>query len=82
MSADNPAADRHPGTQHMMKTLQPNPNLPTTLRHIAEVIYNTAVHLLDDLDDGPELIAGLRKLREAKDCFVLQALDDNRALDG
>lgn len=76
------AADRHPGTRHLMKTLRPNPNLPDSLRHIAELTWNLAVHLLEDLDDGPELTAGLRKLREAKDCFVLQALDDARALDG
>ncbi|PRY56421.1 hypothetical protein B0I28_10970 [Glycomyces artemisiae] len=27
------------------------------------------------LPDGPELTAGLRKLLEAKDCFVRAALD-------
>lgn len=68
---------RHPGTRHLMKMLTPNPNLPTTLRHISEVCHNLAVHLLDDCDDGPEFTAGLRHLLEAKDCFVRQALVDN-----
>lgn len=31
--------------------------------------------MVDQLPDGPELTAGLRKLLEAKDCFVRAALD-------
>jgi hypothetical protein len=30
--------------------------------------------MISDLPDGPELSAGLRKLLEAKDCFVRAAL--------
>lgn len=30
------------------------------------------------LPDGPELTAGLRKLLEAKDCFVRAAVDAHR----
>jgi hypothetical protein len=30
--------------------------------------------MISELPDGPELTAGLRKLLEAKDCFVRQAL--------
>lgn len=79
--ADIPALEgRGFATQHAIKTLRPNPNLPPHLRHIAELTFNLAVHLLDDLADGPELSSGLRKLREAKDCFILQALDDGGAL--
>ncbi len=33
-----------------------------------------AATMIHDLADGPELSAGLRKLLEAKDCFVRQAL--------
>ncbi|GEM_PF-4892334 len=33
--------------------------------------------MLDELDDGPELTAGLHKLTEAKDCFVRQSLADS-----
>jgi hypothetical protein len=32
--------------------------------------------VLNLVNDGPELSAGLRKLLEAKDCFVRQSLDD------
>jgi hypothetical protein len=31
--------------------------------------------MVDHLPDGPELTVGLRKLLEAKDCFVRAALD-------
>lgn len=34
-----------------------------------------AQELVAVLPDGPELSAGLRKLLEAKDCFVRAALD-------
>lgn len=33
-----------------------------------------AVTMIHDLADGPELTTGLRKLLEAKDCFVRQTL--------
>jgi len=33
-----------------------------------------AYNLVDQLEDGPEFTAGLRKLLEAKDCFVRAAL--------
>jgi hypothetical protein len=32
--------------------------------------------MIRDLPDGPELSAGLRKLLEAKDCFVRAAIGD------
>lgn len=35
----------------------------------------TARETVDELSDSPELTAGLRKLLEAKDCFVRAALD-------
>jgi hypothetical protein len=40
------------------------------------VVSQVAETLLTVLDDGPELSAGLRKLVEAKDCFVRQAVKD------
>ena len=30
--------------------------------------------MIEELDDGPELTTGLRKLLEAKDCFVRAAV--------
>lgn len=68
-------ATRHPSTQHMMKVLAPNPNLPTNLYNIAEEAFEYATNMLAKVPDSPEFTAGLRKLLEAKDCFVRAALD-------
>lgn len=35
-----------------------------------------AIEMAETLKDGPELTTGLRKLLEAKDCFVRQAIVD------
>jgi hypothetical protein len=66
---------RHPSTEHMVTMLKPNPNLPALQLAIAGACYNLACGLLNELKDSPELTAGLRKLLEAKDCFVRASLD-------
>ncbi len=71
--------NRHPGTQHAMKWLVPNPRLQGNAYDIAYLVWELAVNLAAILEDGPELTAGLRKLREAKDCLVLQSLEDLEA---
>lgn len=73
---------RHQSVQHLVDLLDPNPNLPDRLRHQADLVANLRDHLLADLNDGPELSAGLRHLLEAKDCFVRQALIDARVSEG
>ena len=70
------AADRHPSTQQIVRWLEPNPNLPKgPPAMIAVLCSQLAEDVLDLTPDGPELTAGLRKLLEAKDCFVRAALD-------
>lgn len=69
--------NRHPGTQHLVKMLDPNPNLPEHLYEISLLCALLRNDILTRCNDGPELSAGLRKLLEAKDCFVRQALEDN-----
>lgn len=73
--------ERHPSAAQLIRLLKPNPNL-------AEPMHGIAVHcswlmdeMLSRLGDGPEFTAGLRKLLEAKDCFVRQALIDTGGLD-
>jgi len=75
-AAGTPLDQRHEATRHAMKWLTPNPRLDGVAADVATAAYYLAEHLLEILGDGIELTAGLRKLREAKDCFVLQALDD------
>jgi len=44
--------------------------LPAELREVAQPIAELAERFNATLPDGPEKSAGLRKLLEAKDCFV------------
>lgn len=68
-------ADRHPGTRHLMKLFAWS-HLPPRLRDISRPFATLALLMVSKLGDGPELTTGLRKLREAKDCMVTQALED------
>lgn len=45
-------------------------HLPEELQQVSKPIGEMAVALDVTLPDGPEKSAGLRKLLEAKDCFV------------
>jgi hypothetical protein len=49
-------------------------HLPSELREISISVAVLAKEMDDQLPDGPEKSAGLRKLLEAKDCFVRAAL--------
>jgi hypothetical protein len=49
-------------------------HLPDGLKNISADVYELAVKMEETLPDGPEKSAGLRKLLEAKDCFVRAAL--------
>lgn len=70
--------NRHPSTQHMVKMLRPNPNLPEGLaKETSEVFFGIALDAIDAIKDGPELTAGLRKVLEAKDCFIRAIVLDN-----
>lgn len=50
-------------------------HLPNSLQRVSEPIHEIATLMDKLLDDGPEKSAGLRKLLEAKDCFVRAKLD-------
>lgn len=45
-------------------------HLPEYLQEVSALIAVLAETMDNDLPDGPEKSAGLRKLLEAKDCFV------------
>lgn len=49
-------------------------HLPPHLQHVSKPIGELAQQMEFALPDGPEKSAGLRKLLEAKDCFVRAAL--------
>lgn len=68
------AVGRHPGTVHLIR-LFAWAHLPPHLQSVSAHCAELAVQMLLRLSDGPELTTGLRKLLEAKDCFVRQALE-------
>ena len=68
---------RHPGTTHLLALFNYE-HLPAHLQAVSRPLGELAYDLAGDLNDGPELTAGLRKLLEAKDCFVRQAVIDSR----
>ena len=69
--------DRHPSTQHFV-TLFGYEQLPPHLREISKECHALFVKMVEMLGDGAELSTGLRKLREAKDCFVTQRVIDSQ----
>ena len=50
-------------------------HLPPKLQAVSKPLGDVAQLLEALLPDGPEKSAGMRKLLEAKDCFVRSALD-------
>jgi hypothetical protein len=68
------AVGRHEATVHMCAMLEPNVNLPQPGRDIAVRFAELTQELLAKLPDGDELVIGLRKLLEAKDCMVRHAV--------
>ena len=49
-------------------------HLSAALQGVSGDVYELACSMNAQLPDGPEKSAGLRKLLEAKDCFVRAAL--------
>lgn len=66
---------RHPSVAHF-EPLFAYGHLPEHLQAVSGPFGELALELLEVLKDGPELSAALRKLVEAKDCAVRQAVID------
>lgn len=64
---------RHPATLQLLRFFEYE-HLPQHLQATSRGCHQLAHAMVDGLPDGPELSAGLRKLLEAKDCFVRAAL--------
>lgn len=74
MSLHDVVKGRHPGVAAIARYFEYG-HLPGHLQRASEPCAHLAAQMISLLPDGPELTAGLRKLLEAKDCFVRQALD-------
>lgn len=71
------AAHRHPGTRQLARYfswIEVTGAEKDRLGKIRRDCEALAVIMIMELPDGPELTTGLRKLLEAKDCFVRAAL--------
>lgn len=51
-------------------------HLPEEMQAVSREVHALAEKMYDELGPGAEKSAGMRKLLEAKDCFVRQARDD------
>jgi hypothetical protein len=69
-----PPKPRHAATVGLLRFFEFE-HLPPHLRTTSRECHMLAHAMVDRLPDGPELTSGLRKLLEAKDCFVRAALD-------
>jgi hypothetical protein len=65
--------NRHPSVAGVLKFFKFE-HLPTHLQTISGPCAEMAFRMADLLPENPELTVGLRKLLEAKDCFVRAAL--------
>ena len=74
MQADQHTADRHPATTGLLRWFEYD-HLPERLQIVSQICHDSAHEMVRQLPDGPELTTGLRKLLEAKDCFVRAAVD-------
>lgn len=64
----------HPSTAAILKYFDCS-HLPPHLQAVSGSVCALAYDLVGQGLEGPEFTAGLRKLLEAKDCFVRAALD-------
>jgi hypothetical protein len=65
--------NRHPSTQQIARWFAYG-HLEGDKRTVSAEVSEVAEFMIAKLPDGPELVAGLRKLLEAKDCFVRAAI--------
>jgi hypothetical protein len=64
----------HPAVDHVLKFFDYE-HLPGYLQAIAQPVHDLAYQMADELLPSPEVTVGLRKLLEAKDCFVRARID-------
>lgn len=66
----------HPSTQAILRYFT-YAHLPEHLQATSKPISDLAYKMAAELPECPETTAGLRKLLEAKDCFVRAALPES-----
>jgi hypothetical protein len=69
--------ERHPATVHLIGLFTYD-HLSGHLRDVSRECCDLASLMFSTIPDSPELTTGLRKLLEAKDCFVRAAVSGGR----
>jgi hypothetical protein len=70
--------DLHPATQAVLRWFEYD-HLPDRLKPVSQMCHDLAHEMVRRYPAGAaELTTGLRKLLEAKDCFVRAAVDDKK----
>ncbi|MDQ2874397.1 MAG: hypothetical protein M3Y33_06170, partial [Actinomycetota bacterium] len=71
-----------PGTQQLARWFNGD-HIPDGIpKNVSGSCAGLAWDIIHQVPDGPELTAGLRKLLEAKDCFVRAAIASEDAASG
>jgi len=68
------AAKEHPSVAHVLKFFKYD-HLPKDLQAVSKECHDMAHNMVINCKQSPELTVGLRKLLEAKDCFVRANLE-------
>jgi len=64
----------HPSVENILKFFEYS-HLPEHLQSVSIQCSNLAHNMVSECEHSPELTVGLRKLLEAKDCFVRARLE-------
>ena len=67
----------HPSVERLMQFFAYE-HLPENLRQVSQPCAQLAIDMATGLPQNQELTVGLRKLLEAKDCFVRAQLDKSQ----
>ena len=67
----------HPSVQTLLHFFK-YAHLPAHLQEHSKPLCDLALHMAETLPQNAELTTGLRKLLEAKDCFVRAALSQDK----
>jgi hypothetical protein len=64
----------HPSLENILRGFKYDHLKPGDVQDTSKLFASLANYLVKDLPSSPEMVAGLRKLMEAKDCFVRAAV--------
>lgn len=64
----------HPSLENILRGFRYDHLQPGRIQDTSKVFASMAKYVAEELPSSPEVVAGLRKLLEAKDCFVRAAV--------